>query len=322
MMLLDGVASVSRAPRQVRLSAALVVVWLAFGSAFVALRVGVASVPPFVFSGTRFVLVGTLLLAWSGWRTRGRLDLRRRDLAIAAATGSGMILAGQGAASWSSQYLSPGIVAVLSSTMPIWAALVAWLAFGIRLAALGTVGLVAGFGGVVFLAWPGGGASIGFLAALVTLGGAAGWAAGAVFGSRASLARRPVLMTGLQMLAGGILQAALGLASGETAHLSLHQVVLAAPAFAYLVVVPALLGFPLFTWLLTNVPVHVANTVAYVAPVVALGLGWLLLSEPVTPRTLAAMAVILAGVGLIVWSARQKAPAPARTVGALGDRAA
>lgn len=291
-------------PRRAWVACALPIVWIAFGSAFVALKVGVATAPPFLFSGARFVLVGTLLLAWSAWRARGRLDVSRQDMLIAAATGGGLIFAGQGAASWASQYLTPGIVAVLTSTMPLWAALIGWVALGTRVARLGAVGLVAGFAGVVFLVWPTSRAGIQLLPAVVTTAGAVGWAAGALFASRSSFARRPTLMTALQMLVGGGLQVLVGLGSGEAGQVGLHQVVPAIPVFLYLVVVPALIGFPLFTWLLTNVPLHVANTVSYAAPVVALTLGWLLLGQQVTPRTLAGVAVILVGVGLIVWSAK------------------
>ncbi|MBJ7602595.1 MAG: EamA family transporter [Candidatus Dormibacteraeota bacterium] len=296
--------SLRKLPRRARVACALPVVWIAFGSAFVALKVGVATVPPFLFSGGRFLLVGALLLGWSAWRARGRLNVSRQDVLIAAATGGGLIFAGQGAASWASQYLTPGIVAVLSSTMPLWAALIGWVALGTRVARLGTVGLVAGFGGVAFLVWPTSRAGVQLVPAVVTTAGAVGWAAGALFASRSSFARRPTLMTALQMLVGGGLQVMLGLGSGEAGQVGLQQVVPAFPVFLYLVIVPALIGFPLFTWLLTHVPIHVANTVSYAAPVVALALGWLLLGQQVTLRTLAGVAVILVGVGLIVWSAK------------------
>ena len=285
--------------------AALPVVWFAFGSAFVGLKVGVATLPPFLFSGSRFLLVGTLLIAWSTWRTGGRLELSRREALVAGSAGAGLILAGQGSASWASQYMAPGMVAVLGSTMPLWAALIGWITLGTRLALQGMIGLVAGFAGVVFLAWPSSGAGVPLIPALVTTAGAIGWAAGALIASRAGPGRRPALMTGLQMLTGGSLQLLVGLFSGEAPRLALHPLLPAVPVFVYLVVVPGLIGFPLFIWLLTTVPVHVANTVAYAAPVVALALGWILLGEQVTARTLGGVGVILAGVAMIVTSARR-----------------
>src|SRR5437660_10415430 len=103
-----------RRPVQLKTPAALVGVWLLFGAAFVAVRIGVhgaGSVPPFLFSGTRFLVAGTILLTWSAWRAGWRLDLRLADLAAAAIVGAGLLVGGQGAASWASQYLPAGLVA-------------------------------------------------------------------------------------------------------------------------------------------------------------------------------------------------------------------
>jgi drug/metabolite transporter (DMT)-like permease len=236
------------------------------------------------------------------------MEVDRREVLLAAGRGAGMILAGQGAASWSSPYLAPGVVAVLTSTMPLWAALIGWLAFGTRIARLGSFGLIAGFAGVVFLARQGAGAGISVEPALFVVARARGWAA-TVGGSRSGILRRPVPITSLQMLVGGELQIAVGLATGEAIQVVPHQLVPAIPVFVYPVAVPSLISFPLFTWLLSELPVHVANTAAYAAPVVALALGWLLLAEQIAPRMLGGVAVILVGVVLIVWSAGRTRPA-------------
>jgi drug/metabolite transporter (DMT)-like permease len=279
--------------------------WLAFGSAFIALKVGLASAPPFLFSGSRFVVAGAVLLGWMVLRTGGRLGVDARDLALAGGAGVGMILAGQGGATWAIQYLAPGMVAVLSSTMPIWAAVISRLLFGSPLSALAGVGLVAGLGGVAFLAWPAGGAQIQPLPAVVATAGALGWAAGSLIGSRSEIGRRrPLLLTSFAMLSGGLLQVVFGLAMGEGGRVSLAQLGPSAPAWLYLVLIPALVGFPVLIWLFSRVQLEVVNTIAYAVPVVALLLGWLLLGEQVTGRTLIAVAVILGGVALIVWSAR------------------
>jgi drug/metabolite transporter (DMT)-like permease len=293
-----------RLPARARLGIALGVVWITFGSAFVAVKVGVATVPPFLFSGSRFVLVGAALLAWSAWRAHGGLRLSLRDALISAVTGVGLIFAGQGAASWASQYLDPGIVAVLAATVPLWVVLFALAVLRTRPGPVAVVGLVAGFAGVVYLAWPAGSNRVELLPALVVTVGAICWAGGSLLASRSDAARRPLLMTAIQMLAGGTLQLLLGLATGEAGSVHVAQLGQALPVYLYLIAVPALIGFPVFTWLLANTPPHIANTQSYTAPVVALALGSLLLGEPVTPRTLAAVGVILAGVALIVVAGR------------------
>jgi drug/metabolite transporter (DMT)-like permease len=284
---------------------ALVFTWLAFGSAFIALKVGLATAPPFLFSGSRFLLAGGLLLGLVALQSRGRLGVDGRDLALAGAAGVGMILAGQGGATWATQYLAPGMVAVLSSTMPIWAAVMSRLLFGSPLSALAGLGLVAGLGGVAFLAWPASGAEVQLLPAAVATAGAVGWAAGSLIASRSEIGRRPLLLTSLAMLSGGMLQVLLGLALGEGEHLGLAQLGPAAPVWLYLVLVPALLAFPVLSWLFSRVQLEVVNTIAYAVPVVALALGWLLLGEQVSGRTLVAVAVTLAGVALIVLAARR-----------------
>jgi drug/metabolite transporter (DMT)-like permease len=297
---------VKRLPRTAWVLAALPVLWLAQGSTFVALKVGVASVPPFLFSGARFLIVGVLLLAWSAWRDRWRVQIDRHEVFLGVVTGVGMILGGQGASSWSSQYLAPGIVGVLTSTIPLWAAVIGWLAFRTRLGGtIGVAGLFAGFAGVAFLAWPGAGAGIAIGPALFVVAGAAAWGAAVVIVSRSGNLRRPAMITCLQALIGGGLQVVVGLATGEAGQVVPHQLIPAIPVFVYLVVVPSLIGFPLLIWLLSKVPVHIANTSSYIAPVIALGLGWLLLAEQVTPRTVGGVGVILAGVALMVWSNRR-----------------
>jgi drug/metabolite transporter (DMT)-like permease len=290
---------------------ALVFTWFAFGSAFVALKVGLATAPPFVFSGSRFVVAGGVLLGLVALRGHGRLDVSTRDLALGAAAGVGMILAGQGGATWATQYLAPGMVAVLSSTMPIWAAVLSRVLFGSPLSALGGLGLLAGLGGVAFLALPAGGAEVQLLPALVATAGALGWAAGSLIASRSEIGRRPLLLTSLSMLTGGTLQVLLGLALGEGGHLGLGQVGPAAPVWLYLVLVPALLAFPVLSWLFSRVELEVVNTIAYAVPVVALVMGWLVLGEQISGRTLFAVAVTLSGVALIVWSARRAGPGSA-----------
>src|SRR3989442_9580431 len=103
-----------RLPNRLSTPAVLVGVWLLFGAAFVAVRTGVhgpGAVPPFLFSGTRFLVAGTILLAWSAWRAGWRLNLRLADVAAAAVVGLGLLVGGQGAASWASQYVPAGILA-------------------------------------------------------------------------------------------------------------------------------------------------------------------------------------------------------------------
>jgi len=316
------VVPVSRRSHLLKVAAALPVVWLTIGSAFVALKIGLADLPPFIFSGSRFLVVGALLLAWTLWRSGPNLRLGRGDLLIAGATGAGMIMAGQGSASWATQYLSPGIVAVLSSTMPIWAVILSVTLVQARPGPIALAGLVAGLAGVALLAWPNGGSGIALLPALVTTVGAVGWGAGSLLVSRSQLAQRPVVMTSVQMLVGGGLQLALGLVGGELGSLTGAHVSAALPVFVYLVVVPGLIGFPILTWLFSKVDLQVVNTTAYVVPVVTLLLGWLVLGDTITTRTLVCVALTLVGVSLIVFGSRRPAAQPRLAAANVAEQAA
>jgi drug/metabolite transporter (DMT)-like permease len=126
--------------------------------------------------------------------------------------------------------------------------------------------------------------------------------------SRSGQMRRPVVITSLQMLVGGGLQMVVPVATGEAAPVVPDHLVAAIPVLIFIVAVPSLVGYTLFTWLLSEAPVHIATTGNYVGPVIALGLGWLILGEQVSLRTGAGVAMILVGVALIVWSNRQPRP--------------
>jgi drug/metabolite transporter (DMT)-like permease len=167
------------------------------------------------------------------------------------------------------------------------------------------LGLLVGFGGVALLAWPSGRSRIDALGAVALLVSGAAWAAGSLVARGAPLPRRPLLSSGMQMFAGGMLLMLVATASGELAEVgrpSLTSVL----AMIYLVVFGSWLAFSAYTWLLQVAPMSVVSTYAYVNPVVAVFLGWAVLSEPLSVRTVAAGAIILGAVALIVTPSRTR----------------
>jgi drug/metabolite transporter (DMT)-like permease len=298
--------------RRLSTPAALAAVWLLFGSAFIAVRVGVTHVPPLLFAGTRLLAAGIALLAWTAWRSGWRLEVSRRDVGAAAIVGLGLMASGQGSVGWAAQYVAPGVLAVLVTLAPIWIALISLLVLRRPLPAPAVAGMVVAFGGVVFLASPAGGTGTALVPALVVILGSLSWAAASVYGGLTAISRRPVLATGIQLVVGGSVQLVASALLGEPGRLDTSAVAgPAGAAWVFLLVGPSLVGFPLFTWLLASTPPAVANSQAYVSPLVALGLGWLLLGAPVGPATLAAAALILAGVALMVsMSGRRRRPSP------------
>ena len=298
--------------------AALAVVYVVWGSTYLGILYAIDTIPVFLSMGIRFVIAGGLLYLWAVWRGDVKGDrVRRRQWLAAAVVGGLLFVGGNGLVAWSETRVDTGIAALLIAAVPLWMALFDRVANGQGLSRSALLGLLVGFGGVALLAWPSGPSRIDALGALALLVSGAAWAAGSLVARGAPLPRRPLLSSGMQMFAGGVLLLLVGSASGELAEVgrpSLTSVL----AMIYLVVFGSWLAFSAYTWLLQVAPTSVVSTYAYVNPVVAVFLGWAVLSEPLSFRTVAAGAIILGAVALIVTPARTR-PSP-RSGGGSGPR--
>jgi drug/metabolite transporter (DMT)-like permease len=295
-----------------RLWAALAVVYVVWGSTYLGILLAIDTIPVFLSMGIRFVLAGGLLYLWAARRGDVAGDpVRRRQWLAAAVVGGLLFVGGNGLVAWSETRVDTGIAALLIAAVPLWMALFDRAANGQRLSRPALVGLLIGFGGVALLAWPSGPSRIDALGAFALLVSGAAWAAGSLVARRAPLPQRPLVSSGMQMFAGGLLLLFVGSVSGELTELgtpSLTSVL----AMLYLVVFGSWLAFSAYTWLLQVAPTSVVSTYAYVNPVVAVFLGWLFLSEPLSVRTVVAGAVILGAVALIVTPGRTRPrPLPA-----------
>jgi drug/metabolite transporter (DMT)-like permease len=285
-----------------QVAAAFLAVYLVWGSTYLAIRVAIETLPPFLMAGTRFLTAGALLYAVG--RLRGAPRPVREEWRGSFALGALFLLVGNGGVVWAEAHDVPsGLAALLVATTPLWTVLFEWRGGGTS-PDLGTAaGLLAGLGGVALLVAPGGLTGPG----AVAVRGAAGcliaslsWSFASVQSLKLRVPRSPAIASSLQMLAGGALLATFGLMSGEggrvTAGAASARSLL---ALAYLVVFGSLVTFTAFTWLLrVSTPSRVA-TCAYVNPVVAVLLGWGLAGERLTLRSLVAAAVILGAVVLI-----------------------
>ena len=291
------------APRG-RLLLAFAAIYLVWGSTYLAIRFAIETIPPFFVAGARHVAAGALLYAWA--RGRGATAPTRAQWLTAAGLGGLMLLGGNGAVTWSEQRVPSGLAAVIVATVPLWIVLLE----GKRPSRRVTLGIVLGLAGIGLLVGPGeiaGAGRIDPLGALVLVGGSLSWAIGSLRGRTARLPASPQVSTAAQMLTGGGLLLALGLATGELPRLLAAAV---SPrsllAVAYLVVFGSLIGFSAYVWLMrVAAPARVA-TYAYVNPVVAVALGAAFGGEPLTLRTLLASAVIVLAVISIVGTPRAK----------------
>jgi drug/metabolite transporter (DMT)-like permease len=304
------VTSGDSGPRATRagIIAALAAVYIIWGSTYLAIRFAVETLPPFLMAGVRFVVAGGVLYGWR--RARGFPRPTPAQWRSATIVGGLMLLGGNGGVVWAEQYIESGTAALIVASVPLWMVLLDWLSPGGR-APRRTVwaGIVVGLVGVAMLfGAPETDAERYTAGWIVLVLASISWAIGSLY-SRSARLPAPLLATGMQMLAGGALLLLAGAVTGELSALdpstfSTRSVL----SLLYLIVFGALIGYSAYVWLLRVTTPAVASTYAYVNPVVAVFLGWLLAGEALTLRIMVASAVIVGGVALITRAGRRPRP--------------
>jgi drug/metabolite transporter (DMT)-like permease len=302
-------------PSRAALVAAFATIYVVWGSTYLAIHVAVESIPPFVMAGTRFVLAGAVLLAWQ--RARGAAwptAAQWRDHAI---TGFFLLLGGNGLVAWAEQTVPSGVAALVIGVTPLCMVLAEWAAPGGRRPGAQTLGAMAvGLAGVAWLAAPWerpGEGGLPLAGTLALVAASALWAIGSIHSRHVRSGGDVMTGAALQMLTGGAMQLVAAVALGEFSGFDPAAVPGRAwGAFFYLIVFGSLVGFSTFAWLIRHSRPALVATYAWVNPVVAVWLGWQFQDEPLTPRTLAAAAVIVAAVVLVTLQKNASAPARAK----------
>jgi drug/metabolite transporter (DMT)-like permease len=287
---------------------AYLLVCTVWGSTYLAIRIGVQDLPPLLFAGVRFLIAGALLAAIVR-ATGDRLPRSRRDWGIHAIVGVMLLLGGNAVVVWAEQFVESGPASVFVAAVPLWAAFFDVVVPG------GTsvftwrvgVGLLLGFLGSALLAGvtPGEILQADLKGPIALTLASASWALGTVFSKRNRTDASPFAGAAVQMMAGGAVILLLGLLLGETG--AWHPTAKGLGALAYLIVFGSIVGYTAYMYALRHASPTIVGTYAYVNPVVAVLLGWLILHESVTLRTFAAMGLILGAVLMI-----QLAPHPAK----------
>jgi drug/metabolite transporter (DMT)-like permease len=290
-----------------KLILAFTLVYLIWGSTYLAIRYAIETLPPFLMAAGRFCVGGAVLFSW-GW-FKGARPAGMKAWGSAMIIGFCLLLIGNGGVVIAEQWVASGLAALLIATTPLWISLFEWmLPDGKRPSAQIAAGILMGFGGVVVLIDLGdirGEGGIDPIGAAILIFASMSWSIGSLYGRTVKLSNSPIMTSGMQMICGGVLLALASLIRGEPRTFDLQSVSAAsAIAFFYLMIFGSIVAFTAYSWLVTaTTPARLA-TYAYVNPAVAVFLGWAIAAEPLTGRMLMAMLVVVGGV-IVITNAKQ-----------------
>lgn len=282
----------------IQLALAFAAIYLVWGSTYLAIRYAVETIPPLVTAGIRHSIAGGILLAWA-W-VRGFRPTRANWIS-GIMVGALFFFVGHGSLHWAEQYVGSGLAALLVATEPMFILVLAWAMGQQKISRLSALGLGLGVLGVAVLT----GAELtvkgsSLVALLAVLLGSFAWSAGVVISPKVKLPSDALGRTALPTICGAVmLLAAAGLTgefhSTHWASISVKSI----SGLAYLIVFGSIIAFTAYTWLLQRCPPALVATHTYANPVVAVFLGWLLASEPLTSRVVLASVAILGAIVLI-----------------------
>ena len=297
--------------------AAFLALYIIWGSTYLGIKYAIETMPPFLMVGVRFVIVGLLLLVWCIIK-KEKVPSLKSVIAISFA-GVLMLFIGNAAVVYAEQYLPSGLVAILVATVPLWFVILdkkQWqFHFSNRQIILG---LLVGFGGVMMLFAGKGsigitGSKMKIISFFVLILGSIGWAIGSLYSKYKKTDGSTFLKVAIQMLAAGIAALITAFVIGEQQDFSVSQVSRTSIlALIYLITLGSLVAYVAYIWLLSVRPPSLVGTYAYVNPVVAVFLGWLLADEIITTQQIIALSIVLVGVLLVNFS-KEKRPAKSVT---------
>jgi drug/metabolite transporter (DMT)-like permease len=283
-------------------------VYIIWGTTYLAIRIAVTTIPPFLMAGVRFVVGGLIIFLFL--RARGTPVPDRRHWLPAAVVGTLLLAGGSGLVTWAEQEVPSGIASLIIATVPLWFALLDWLFFHSRRPGKRVIfGLLLGFIGIALLIGPQqflGPSQFPWLSLLLLLLSPILWSIGSLYSRQADLPPDTFMSTALQMLAAGVVLFTAGFLTGEARQLDFAAIsTRSLLALVYLTLFGSIVAFTAYVWLLQNVQATKVATYAYVNPVIAVFLGWLILDERVTPLMITAVAIIILSVILITTRSKE-----------------
>lgn len=305
-MTLQGIGKTESSRKLLILFAAFAAVYVLWGSTYLAIKYAIETLPPFLMAGSRFLIAGSILFAWA----RLSKDYERPKFEhwrTSAIVGTLLLLGGNGAVVLAQHYIPSSLAALLVATEPLWIVILSWAWLGMSRPNWKVVlGLLLGFAGVSLLitgraSSGAAGEGIGqWIGVAAVIAGALSWAAGSIYGLRGATPKSPILASGMQMIAGSIPLTIVGLIRGEASTFDPSAVSISSLlGFGYLLVFGSLVAFTAYSWLLRNARPSMVATYAYVNPVIAVLLGWLIAGETMTGQMLLGAVVVVGSVVLI-----------------------
>ena len=307
----------------------LILLWVIIGSTYIAIKIAIDTIPPFLMSGIRYVLSGGLLILVyilipsqnNNYQTNRNQNaqvsrriillsiLNKRQWKEATIIGFALILGGQGLLTWGEQYLSSSFTALLFSMVPIWILLLGKILYREKIKKFTLLGVITGTVGFVILIFPSlaaqfveidlPNAKFEFVGIIALVIAAISWAVGSLYSHKADLPVNVIISTGMMLFVGGFFLIVLSIVTGELQNFHVSAISMSSmTSLLYLITVGSA-GWAGFFWILRNTSASLANTFAYVSPVVAVIFGWAILSEAITPQMIIATVIIMTGVVLI-----------------------
>ncbi len=304
-------AVIHKEPSKLMVLAAFLALYLIWGSTYLGIRIGIQTIPPFFLVGTRFLVAGAILYFWC--LLKGEKAPSFKIFSTIGFGGILMLFMGNGAVSWAEQYLPSGIAAIIVATVPLWFVLLdksQWKFYFSNKIII--IGFLVGFAGVLLL-FAGKGSTdfledkMKLISFFVLITGTIAWASGSLYSKYKKVEASVTMKAAVQMLAAGIVSVLAGLVEGEQnkvllSHISWQSI----NALLYLIIMGSLIGYLSYIWLLSVRPASMVGTYAYVNPIVAVFLGWMLAKEQITIQQVIALVVILAGVLLVNFAPEPK----------------
>jgi len=276
-------------------------VCIIWGSTYLAIRIGVGEFPPTLFAGIRFLIAGSLMLAFSLYKGL-RLPVNSSEVMKISIVGLFLLLGGNGCVVWAETRIHSGMASLIVATVPLFMALIELtLPNRPKLNLKGWIGLLIGFGGVALLVFSNSTkASVDVIGILLLLIGAFSWAIGSVYSKSFKASSSIIPNIAIQMLAGGLGLFIVGTFFGELS--KIHVTSKGMGAMLYLIFFGSIVGYSCYVYILQKWPAAKAGTYAYVNPLVAVLLGSLILNEPISIGVIISTVVILGGVILVQTS--------------------